>query len=149
MVAKKTHGMTHSNIYKLWVGMKLRCTSETNRDYPAYGGRGISVCAEWFDFAKFYEDMGPKPTGMSIDRIDNNGPYCKANCRWATLSEQGRNKRNSKNVEFNGVTKPLVQWCEELGLPYRLTFGRIFSGGWSIERAFTTPKLTKWSRHAK
>jgi hypothetical protein len=76
--------------------MHDRCERPTNQDFHNYGARGIFVCAEWsgpYGFEAFLEDLGERPEGMSLDRVDNDGPYCKANCRWATASEQNRNQR--------------------------------------------------------
>lgn len=89
-----THGMTHTPEYRCWIAMKQRCTNPKNRAWNGYGGRGIRVCIRWKQFEHFLEDMGRRPTVIhSLDRIDVNGNYEPANCRWATPSEQQRNKR--------------------------------------------------------
>lgn len=81
--------------YESWRGMRERCSNPRHGSYKNYGGRGISVCEEWKnDFLKFREDMGPRPRGMSLDRIDNNGNYNKQNCRWASRKTQIRNSRS-------------------------------------------------------
>jgi ribosomal protein S25 len=82
-------------LYSTWKGMRSRCNSSTHSRYKDYGGRGIKICSEWDDFYKFYFDMGDRPKGKTLDRIDNNGPYCKENCKWSTPSEQNRNARRS------------------------------------------------------
>ena len=86
-----TNGITPT--YHTWAGMKNRCSNKTHKDYKNYGGRGIVFCDEWNDFTNFLFDMGVKPNGKSLDRINNEGDYCKNNCRWATPKEQANNKR--------------------------------------------------------
>jgi hypothetical protein len=95
--------------YQCWSDMKQRCYNKRCRDWPNYGGRGISVCERWLeDFQNFLEDMGPKPEGLTIDRVDVNGNYCKSNCRWLSREEQCRNRRERKSwagVRFNKRTR--------------------------------------------
>lgn len=106
------HSKTQSNIYSTWEGMLQRCNNPKNVSFCNYGGRGISVCTEWFDFKNFYHDMGDKPVGMSLDRVDNDKGYFKENCRWATPSTQGFNTRISKN---NTSGCKGVSWRSEKG----------------------------------
>ena len=114
-----------------------RCRDTSNE---RYGGRGIAVCKWWRGkggFANFVTDMGEPTAGLSIERKDNTKGYSPANCRWATRKEQARNKRTTRLITFNGQTKPLADWAEELGLSYKNTHRRIFARGWSVERALT------------
>lgn len=93
--------MSHkgNRTYETWKGMRERCLRKKCKIYKYYGGRGIKICRRWNDFAKFLKDMGERPTGRSIDRINNNGNYEPGNCRWATPLQQSRNRRNVKSKE--------------------------------------------------
>lgn len=110
------HGKAYTSAYFIWQGMKDRCCNPSNARYNDYGGRGIYVDPAWMDFNVFYKDMGDRPKGKSLDRIDNNGPYRKGNCRWATRKEQNNNKRNTRYLTYNGETKLLSEWGETLGI---------------------------------
>lgn len=87
------HGMIHTPAYNSWAGMKQRCLDPNYERYEEWGGRGIEVCERWMDFRNFFEDMGERPKGTTLDRKDNDGNYEPGNCRWATLSEQRLNQR--------------------------------------------------------
>lgn len=131
--ASKTHGMRKDPLYAIWNMMRARCRNPRNLAYARYGGRGIKVCQRWQTFENFFEDMGQRPSPQhSIDRIDNNGDYCPENCRWATRSEQGQNKRNNVLLTINGVTKHYKQWADEYNLAYCTVERRIYKG-WSPE----------------
>jgi len=92
----KTHGKTKSKTYSSWASMKTRCTNPLVHQFRLYGGIGITVCERWNSFENFLEDMGERPNGMSIDRIDSNGNYEPSNCKWSTQSEQAKNRRKIK-----------------------------------------------------
>lgn len=112
----KKHGMTETPEYLSWGGMIQRCCNPKNDRYPSYGGRGIAVCQDWRDsFEKFLSDMGPRPDGMSLDRIDCNAGYHKDNCRWATRHEQQSNKRNTPMLTINGITQSIAIWSKTPG----------------------------------
>jgi len=121
--------------------MIKRCTNPSCDRYKDYGGRGIKVCAEWMDdfdaFADWAKANGYE-VGLTIDRINNDGDYEPDNCRWITKREQNRNKRTNFIVTYHGESKPLVSWCEELGLRYDPIHNRI-TKGWDVAEAFETP----------
>lgn len=126
--------------YRVWHKMKQRCYDVDSNGYENYGGRGIRVCKRWLDgFQNFFDDMGKRPEGMSIERKDNNGNYEPSNCCWATKKTQSNNRRNNIQIMFNGRTQNLKQWCDEFGVKYKMAHKRIKHYGWTPEKAFTTP----------
>jgi hypothetical protein len=113
-------GRKRTPTYVVWSSMKSRCLYSKAKDYPRYGGRGITICEEWIDsFPQFYKDMGEKPVGHTIDRIDNDGSYCPENCRWATPKTQSTNKRNTVYIDFHGTPMPIKLYAEYIGLDYK------------------------------
>jgi len=133
------HGMFGTPTYKSWEGMLARCRKKNNIGYKSYGGRGITVCDKWLTFEGFYEDMGDRPKDMTLDRIDNNGNYCKENCRWADRITQQNNKNNNHILSCHGKTQTLTQWSREVGLSKRVIGGRIRELHWPTEKALFTP----------
>lgn len=105
--------------------MMTRCYNPKFPDYHNYGGRGIEVCAEWFDVARFVDDMteGYK-NGLQLDRTDNNGWYSKSNCKWVTRKQNNRNKRTNVFIEANGIKLTATEWSELLGIPYTTILSR-------------------------
>lgn len=132
------HGMSGTGIYEVWSGMRKRCLNPADNLYPYYGGRGITICERWSSFAAFLHDMGPRPAGLSLDRKDNDGPYSPDNCRWATRSQQSRNKRDTVMVVYRGVHMPLAEAAEHAGLSSKLIHARI-TKHWAEDRLFLPP----------
>ncbi len=124
-------------IYSSWCNMLSRCRNENTPKYHNYGGRGIKVCERWEKFENFIEDMGNRPRGTTIERINNNGNYEPSNCRWATRKEQDNNRRDNHLLEFGGKTQTLSQWAEEIGMKPTTLSARINDYSWPIEKALT------------
>lgn len=119
--------------------MLARCRNQNVRAYKNYGARGITVCERWDSFENFYEDMGPRPPRMTLDRRDNSLGYCKENCRWITRREQARNTRANRIVEYRGESRCVAEWSEITGIPAGTLIDRLGYDGWSIEDAFNRP----------
>lgn len=126
--------------YNTWVRMIIRCENPDDRYYHRYGGRGISVCRRWrASFLNFLTDMGTRPPGMdSIERKDNDGNYCKSNCRWATHKDQARNRSSNRLITAFGTTKTLQEWAEEVRKNPMSILKRLLRG-WHPETALTKP----------
>jgi len=119
--------------------MRSRCEDPNCRSYKNYGGRGIVVL--WQSFEEFYADMGPSyQPGLTLDRIDNDGPYCKGNCRWANWTEQANNKRGNTLILFKRRIQTISQWGREIGISPKVLWAR-HAKGWTVERMLTTPKM--------
>lgn len=115
--ANAKHRKHGSPEYKSWRGAKDRCLNPRSKDAKNYSARGITMCQQWIDsFDQFLADMGPRPEGTSLDRIDNDGPYSPENCRWADCRTQGNNRRTSKRVTEDGVTLTITEWARKLGV---------------------------------
>ena len=129
-------------MYMTWVGMKGRCFNANHAHFKYYGGRGITVLEPWKScFFSFYSDMcSTWKAGLTIDRIEVNGPYCKDNCRWATVIEQGNNKRNNVFIEFNGRIQTVMQWSRETGIKDSLIRSRLAQGV-EVDRLFILGNL--------
>lgn len=120
------HMMSQTSFYKIWSGMKARCENKKHPSYQMYGGRGIRVCDNWKSFEGFMNDMfSSYKSGLSIDRINNDGHYSPENCRWASPSQQSRNTRVSVFLTLDGVTKHRSEWAEELGISLETIRSRI------------------------
>lgn len=136
LVAKlTTHGLTNTPGYTSWAEMMARCNNPESPSYKNYGSRGIKVCARWSDVRAFMEDMGERPEGHSIERLDVNGEYTPENCIWATHKTQVRNRRVTTFVTYQGVTKPLAVWAEEFQVRLATLRIYLFDKGISIADA--------------
>lgn len=137
-----THGYGNEDrLHRIWIGIKTRCYNKNDPGYKNYGSRGIVMCDEWKnDFMNFrnWATTHGYNDNLSIDRVNNDGNYEPSNCRWATLEQQGNNKRNNHLIEYNGEIHTLQEWCEKINIKYATLESRLRIG-WSIERAFTTP----------
>ena len=133
------HGLSQTPTYDCFRNMHQRCSNPKNVGYANYGGRGIKVCSRWSIVDNFVEDMGLKPDGLTIDRIDNDGDYTPENCKWSTPLEQGQNKRVYKNarlVTFDGLTLSVSEWSRRTGINATTIEYRL-GAGWSVEKAIT------------
>ena len=129
---------THHPLYVIWRGVIGRCCFEGNGAYKLYGARGIRVCDRWrHDFWAFVDDMGERPEGFSIERVDNDGDYEPGNCIWASRLDQCRNTRRTRLVTFNGRTQMLSEWSAEIGISQRTLRDRLEV--MSVEEALTQP----------
>jgi hypothetical protein len=136
---KLTHGHTAGHVrtteYVIWSGIHQRCGDPRSAAYESYGGRGITVCARWHDFASFLADVGPRPPGLSLDRFPNkDGNYEPGNVRWATPREQMNNTRSNVLIEWNGETHSVMEWSRRLGIRFQRIYSRL-RGGWSGAQA--------------
>lgn len=147
---KRKHGHTcrddgrrgASSTYMSWSGMKDRCLNPLAPFFNDYGGRGITVCDRWINsFENFLSDLGERPLGLTLERINNDGNYELGNCKWATRKEQANNRRAKRNahiLKHEGISKSVTQWAKDKGLSVSTLFARIRLG-WSVERTITEP----------
>jgi hypothetical protein len=145
------HGGSKHELYPIWIGINARCYDPTHIHYSRYGGRGISVDPSWStSFSDFKADVlaeiGPRISGTTLDRVDNELGYVPGNIRWSTGFEQATNKVGTTMVVFNGVNQSLARLCKSLGTPTNLVRGRL-KQGWAIEKALTTPSNRAGKTH--
>lgn len=128
-VAKRKHGMSNTPEWHTYYRMIARCTEPSNARYPRYGGRGVTVCDRWLQsFENFFQDMGRRPEGCSIERKNVNGNYEPSNCIWATQKQQARNTSRTIRITFNGKEQCLADWAAEIGVPYGTLYDRYVRG---------------------
>lgn len=138
-----THGGSKEKLFNTWCSMKKRCYNPKHKSYKYYGGRGIIICDEWinsYEVFRCWSLANGYAEKLSIDRKNNDGNYEPSNCRWVTDKVQHNNTRANHPLTYNGVTKNVTQWAEELGVSDSAIFQRI-SKGWSVDKIFTKPFL--------
>jgi hypothetical protein len=152
LIKDKSHGKSHSKIWRAWQGMKRRCLCKTNKKYNLWGGRGIKICGYLMEFKNFQKLMGePISKSHSLDREDNNGNYSCGNCpeclknnwkinvRWATNLQQSQNLRSNHKIIHKGESLCLSEVARKIGLPYKTLYSRIRVHNWDVETAINTP----------
>lgn len=144
--APTKHGRRYTPEYKIWSDMLKRCNNPKHISYKYYGGKGVSVCTRWRDFSNFYADMGDRPKGYSLDRIDPSGNYEPSNCRWATAQQQTENRPVQLKYPYKGQLLTLPKISELCGVPYRTLKSRIRRGGMSLEEAISHVKGSRIKR---
>jgi hypothetical protein len=120
--------------YWIWQRMKQRCFDANTAEFSHYGARGITVCQRWMTFEDFYADMGPRPYGMTVERINNDLGYGPENCRWATRRDQAVNRTMTQWITHNGETLCMSDWAKKSGVSKALLHYRL-NAGWPIEKA--------------
>jgi hypothetical protein len=146
----RTHGMSKTRIYGIWLGMMERCYKEKSSSYERYGGRGIKVDEAWHKFDQFYSDMKDTYSDeLTLERKENGKSYSNDNCRWASYKEQNENKRNTLYLLLNGERKTLMEWCRIYQVSDKLVRFRIKTMKWDAEKALTTPSSSTCSNVGK
>lgn len=139
MIHMLTISTKKPSAYGSWVNMRQRCSNPRAHGYENYGGRGIKICPRWRSFADFYADMGERPAGFTIERLDVNGDYEPANCTWISKSAQGRNRRSTVFYQYEGRTRTLAELAAEHGLGARTVRTRLVQLRWTLKDALKTP----------
>lgn len=145
--APKPDAFHRQRLYGVWAGMLQRCFYEKHKEYPSYGGRGITVCDEWKDYAVFRDwayangyDENHDAKSCSLDRIDVNGNYCPDNCRWVDMKTQSRNTRRNFLVKYKGELRPASEVAEREGVKAHTLIKRLKSG-YSLEEALSHTRI--------
>ena len=135
-----THGMSELPEYGVWQDIKKRCFNRRHKFWDYYGGRGITICAEWKDsFKTFYADMGKRPfKGAEVDRELNDGDYTPSNCRWVTRIVNMRNTRFNRVIEYDGESRCIAEWAELYNIKAKMLWDRL-DAGWEMGKALTVP----------
>ena len=129
------HGKSHSPTWRSWNAMMRRCYDLGYKDYPYYGGRGIEVCKRWHQFENFYTDMGERPNGMTLDRVNVDRQYRKSNCRWADHTTQMNNTKRNRWLTYRGETMTMAEWSRRANISYTLLRARLNMLNWPVGKA--------------
>lgn len=140
---KKFASPQHRRTYQSWADMRNRCNNPNHARYSSYGGRGIKVCERWDSYEAFEQDMGLKPSKMTLERIDNDGDYEPGNCRWATYRAQNKNKRTTTTYTCYGRSHTIEEWAKIVDIPRTTLSQRIHHYGWDIQTALEAPLQSK------
>jgi len=131
----KKHGLSRSRTYRIWNGMKMRCSIKaTGSAKKNYYDKGIRVCEEWTNFENFYKDMGECPDGYTLGRIDGNKNYEPNNCKYETYKEQANNTSKNRKITYKGLTLNVSQWAEKLNIKSNTLVYRL-KRNWTVEKA--------------
>ena len=132
----------NKRLYSIWKTMRQRCLNPKSTNFHKYGARGITVCEEWDSFISFQDwaYLNGYAQNLTLDRIDNDGDYEPANCRWATYIEQNNNRRDNKRITFQDQTMTISEWARYLGMSVTTLWSRLYEYNWSIEKALTTSR---------
>ena len=144
---QKKHGMCGTRLYHIWTGLIGRCLNPNNKDFVYYGGRGITVCEDWKIPENFFEwaFSSGYSANLTLDRINCNKGYSPDNCRWITNSEQQRNRRNNRIIEYNGEKHCIAEWAEITGINQQTIYSRLVYG-WPIDKILTIQPTHKNAR---
>lgn len=130
----KPSGYVNSPTYYSWAGMKARCLNVNHSEYKNYGGRGITVCDRWMEFENFLDDMGERPEGLELDRIENSKGYYPGNCQWTSRIQNIMNRRCTRTLTVNGTTRTWVDWAKRTDISRGALKMRL-QRGWPVEKA--------------
>jgi hypothetical protein len=133
------HGCRGTPTYMSWMSMRHRCLYKDQASFARYGGSGIRICDEWLDFTNFLRDMGERPAGTTLDRIDNDRGYERGNCRWSTPKEQNNNRRDNIHLVVRGETFTVEQAAARFGISAKRIYARKYREKWDDERTCLTP----------
>lgn len=135
------HGASKTRLYRIWQNMKTRCYNSKNRFFEFYGKKGIAMCSDWLNSFQAFYDWAMSHSyadDLTIDRIDGNGDYCPENCRWVAMSEQAKNRKSNRIIEFRGEKKTVAEWAKVFGINDETLRSRL-KKGLDVETALTTP----------